>query len=405
MSKTGLKNLDSVLNSIRKDFENDNIIFEKEDDMTIERFPLSSLKLGSVFGKGGIPKGRIIELYGPESGGKTLISTIIAADVQKNSNGFVAFIDAEYSFDYEFANGLGLNTSPDKFLLVQPVYGEQGLEVAQRLAESGDVDFIIIDSVAALIPKSEFEGSMEDQQIGAQARMMGKGLRKLVSSAKKNNCTIILINQVRVKIGGWAPAGQTPETTPGGNALKFFSSIRNKVSRIEFIGTADNVIGLKMKIKNIKNKVAPPYKVVEVFVYFDGGIDTFSEYIDYAITYEVIKQGGAWYTSYDGQRFQGKNNVVAYYKENIEKFEELKKLTQEKINQSYSKEDAILEDVEKEDKENLENVEETDNKEVKVREKKIKEKTEDVSKRRGRKKKSETVAKLEESEEDTKEEE
>jgi len=322
-----LKKLNSVFKVLKKDM-GDGIIYDELKNTAIERFPLSSPALADLFGKGGLPKGRIVELYGMESSGKTLISTLIGKYIQNLSDGFVCLVDAEYSFDFAFAEGLGLNTSKEKFLLVKPDYGEQGLEAVLALVESGEIDLIIVDSVSALVPKAESEATMEDMQMGAQARMLGKFFRKAIPVVARTKTTVIFINQIRATMAFMGPK----TTTSGGNALKFYASIRLQVKRLKNIGEADSVeglIGIKTSIKCTKNKTSSAQKTKEIEIFFDGGIDTRSEYVDFGILYSVIQKSGAWYTLpvKDGDgvlvKLNGSAKVVDFYKNNEKAMKEL----------------------------------------------------------------------------------
>jgi len=328
MNEEKLKKLQLIDAIIKKEL-GEGVVREENEVIKIPRWALSSPNLNYILG-GGIPKGRIIEMYGTESGGKTTLSTLIAADIQKKYGGFIVFVDAENSFDYEWANKLGLNTDSSHFRLVTADSGNDALEASEKYAASGVVDYIIVDSVAALTPKSEIEGEYGDSNMGVQARLMSQSMRKLTPIAKKNNCTIVFINQLRMKIG---VTFGNPETTTGGNALKFYSSIRLDVRRVENLDGADkddDVLGIKTRVKCIKNKTAQPFRKAEIDINFSNGIDIGKEYLDFAVQFMYIDKSGSWY-SYkkdDGvieKLGQGKDNVSKYLLENPEIFEKIKK--------------------------------------------------------------------------------
>lgn len=335
-----LKKLDSALSGIRKKYGND-VIADLEKRSNVPRYPLSSPSLSYLLG-GGSPQGRIIEIYGPESSGKSLVATILAADIQNLTKGFVALIDAECSFDSQFASNFGLSTHKDKFILAQPDYGEQALSVLDSFIDTGEVNFIIVDSVAALVPLAELEGEMEDNSMGLQARMMGQALRKITTKVFKSNTTVIFINQIRMKIG---TTYGNPETTPGGNALKFFASIRIDVRKREYIGNQDKglVTGLAIKLKTIKNKTATPFRKIELEIDFKKGIDCHLEYVTFGVIYKLIKQGGAWFTLGE-KKFQGKSRMADYLREDEEVFLKLKK----QVDSFLAGETEVL-DIEEED--------------------------------------------------------
>jgi recombination protein RecA len=269
---------------------------------------------------GGVPKGRVVEIYGPESGGKTTIALTIAAQCQK-LGGTVAFIDAEHALDPVYAKALGVNT--DELLVSQPDTGEQALEISELLVRSGAVDMIVIDSVAALVPRAEIEGEMGDSLPGLQARLMSQALRKLTAILSKSNTTMIFINQVREKIGVMYG---NPETTTGGKALKFYSSVRLDVRRIgQPIKVGNDAVGNNVKVKVVKNKVAPPFKEVEIQIYFGKGIDQLNDLVNLAVSMDIIEKAGSWF-SYNGERIgQGKEKVVEFIKAKGPLEEELRK--------------------------------------------------------------------------------
>ncbi len=271
-----------------------------------------SLMLDIALGIGGLPKGRVIEIYGPESSGKTTLTLQAIAECQK-AGGTAAFIDAEHALDPTYAVKLGVDI--DNLLVSQPDTGEQALEIADMLVRSNSVDMVVVDSVAALTPRAEIEGEMGDQLPGLQARLMSQALRKLTGNIKRSNCMVIFINQLRMKIGIMMP-GQSPETTTGGNALKFYASVRLDIRRIGSVKKGDEVIGNQTKIKVVKNKMAPPFKVIVTEILYGQGISREGELIDMGVDAKLIEKAGAWY-SYNGERIgQGKENVRAWLKEN-----------------------------------------------------------------------------------------
>lgn len=310
----------------------------------IDRIPISSPKIGDVLGRGGIPRGRMIELYGPESAGKSSLACYLAGQVQlfsipeKDRKGRVAYIDAEHALDMEYAETFGFDVA--EALIAQPDSGEQALDIAIDLVESGEVDFIVIDSVAALTPKAELEGEMGDQQMGLQARMMGKAVRKLTALMDKSKCTLLFINQIREAIGVMYG---NPERQPGGRALKFATSIRLDIRKVEFINQKNEVIGLRSRLKGVKNKTAPPMKKHEVEIFFGRGFDTYLEWVDFAIQHGVIDQSGAWF-SVPGkeERFQGKHRVVEYLKENSEEYNNIIEETKKRMYPVVKKEDRVI---------------------------------------------------------------
>src|SRR5512137_1353937 len=271
-----------------------------------------SLSLDIALGTGGVPRGRIVEIFGPESGGKTTLALHIVAEAQK-ANGLAAFIDAEHALDVAYAKRIGVNT--DDLLISQPDTGEQALEIAETLVRSGALDVLVVDSVAALVPRSELEGDMGDAQMGLQARLMSQALRKLTASISKSKTTVIFINQLRMKIGIFMG---NPETTTGGNALKFYSSMRLDIRRITAIKQGDNVIGNRTRVKVVKNKVAPPFREAEFDIIFGEGISREGDLLDIAAENGIVEKSGAWY-SYKGDRLgQGRENAKATLRDNPE---------------------------------------------------------------------------------------
>jgi recombination protein RecA len=278
----------------------------------IEVIPTGSLGLDIALGIGGIPKGRVIEIYGPESSGKTTMTLHMVAEAQKQG-GTAAFVDAEHALDPQYAEKLGVNV--DELLVSQPDTGEQALEITDMLVRSGAVDVVVVDSVAALTPRAEIEGEMGDSHVGLQARLMSQALRKLTANIKRSNCVVIFINQIRMKIGVMFGS---PETTTGGNALKFYSSVRLDIRRIGAIKKGDEVIGNETRIKVVKNKVAPPFKQVVFEILYGEGVSHEGELIDLGVQHGVVDKAGAWY-SYKGDRIgQGKENVRNFLRENPE---------------------------------------------------------------------------------------
>ena len=312
------KTLDEVLKDIEKQFGKGSIMKLGENTkMEIETTSSGSLALDLALGVNGFPKGRIIEIFGPESSGKTTVALHAIAEVQKKG-GRAAFIDAEHALDPVYAKRLGVNI--DELLISQPDTGEQALEICEALVRSEAVDIIVIDSVAALVPKAEIEGEMGDSHVGLQARLMSQALRKLSGTVNKTKTTCIFINQLREKVGVMFG---NPETTPGGRALKFYSTIRLDVRRGEQLKTSESVIGNKTVIKVVKNKVAPPFRTAIVEIMYGLGISKESEIIDLAVEKEIIEKSGSWY-SYNGNKIgQGKENVKALLRENKELCEEI----------------------------------------------------------------------------------
>jgi recombination protein RecA len=285
-----------------------------------------SLGLDIALGVGGYPTGRVIEIYGPESSGKTTLALHAMAESQK-AGGIAAFIDAEHAFDRFYAENLGVDI--DNLIISQPDYGEQALEITDNLISSGAIDIIVIDSVAALTPKSEIEGEMGDSKMGLHARLMSQALRKLTATISKTNCTVIFINQLREKIGVMFG---NPETTTGGNALKFYASIRLDIRRRTQIKDGDNVLGNRTKVKVVKNKVAPPFKTTEFDIMYGVGISKVGEILDLGVEYDIIKKSGSWFSYGDTKLGQGRDAVKALINDNPELAEELENKIKEVIN-------------------------------------------------------------------------
>ncbi|NPA73724.1 MAG: recombinase RecA [Epsilonproteobacteria bacterium] len=308
------KALDLAIKQIDKSFGKGTLVRLGEKVIEpIEAISTGSIGLDIALGIGGVPKGRIIEIYGPESSGKTTLALQITAEAQKKG-GICAFIDAEHALDVKYAQNLGVDT--DNLLVSQPDYGEQALDIVESIARSGAVDLIVIDSVAALTPKSEIDGDMGDSHVGLQARLMSQALRKLTGILHKMNTTVIFINQIRMKIGMMGYG--SPETTTGGNALKFYASVRIDVRRIATLKQAEESIGNRVKAKVVKNKVAPPFKTAEFDVMFGEGISKEGELVDYGVKLDIIDKSGSWFSYKDKKLGQGREKVKAYLKENKE---------------------------------------------------------------------------------------
>ena len=313
-----------------------------ENPIKVEAVSSGSLAIDSALGIGGYPKGRIVEVYGPESSGKTTIALHAIAEVQK-TGGIAAFIDAENALDIEYAKALGVDFTPGKFFLSQPDSGEQALDIAEKLILSGAIDIIVIDSVAALVPKAEIDGVMGANHIGLQARLMSQALRKLTGQINKANTIALFINQLREKVGVMFGS---PEVTTGGRALKFYSTVRIDVRKGEAIKGADSeILGNRTKIKIVKNKVAPPFKIAEVDIMFGEGISKIGETLDFAVNLDIINKSGSWF-SYNGERLgQGRENVKKVFEENEELYNEIYGLVREEMmNKTGKKIDSAVED-------------------------------------------------------------
>ena len=331
-----LKALDAALTKIEKDYGKGAVmkLGEYQADMSIETTPTGSLSLDIALGVGGIPRGRVIEIYGPESSGKTTVALHMVAEVQKRG-GIAGFIDAEHALDPVYAQNIGVDV--DNLYISQPDTGEQGLEIAETMVRSGAVDIIIVDSVAALVPKAEIDGDMGDSHVGLQARLMSQALRKLTAIISKSNCTVIFINQLREKVGVMFG---NPETTTGGRALKFYSSIRLDVRRIETLKQAGDMVGNRTRIKVVKNKVAPPFKQAEFDIMFGEGISKEGDILDLAAGVDVIKKSGAWY-AYQGEKIgQGRENAKTYLKEHPEVAQEVESAVRREYGLEAGTEDA-----------------------------------------------------------------
>ena len=320
------KALDAAISKIEKDYGKGSVM--KLGDKTavdIETIPTGSISLDKALGVGGIPKGRIIEIYGPEASGKTTLALHIVAEVQKRG-GIAGFIDAEHALDPKYARDIGVDV--DNLYISQPDYGEQGLEICETMVRSGAIDIIVVDSVAALVPKHEIEGEMGEATVGAQARLMSQALRKLTAVANKTGCSIIFINQLREKIGVfYGPS----ETTTGGRALKFYASVRIDIRRIESLKQAGDVIGNRVRAKVVKNKVAPPFREAEFDIIFGEGISAVGDILDQAVELGIINKSGAWY-SYNGEKIgQGRENTKTYLKSTPEFFARVQDMVRAKM--------------------------------------------------------------------------
>ncbi|MBQ1916627.1 MAG: recombinase RecA [Lachnospiraceae bacterium] len=317
-----LKALDAAISQIEKQYGRGSImrLGDNSNQMKVETIPTGSISLDIALGQGGLPKGRIIEIYGPESSGKTTVALHCVAETQKRG-GIAGFIDAEHALDPVYARNIGVDI--DNLYISQPDSGEQALEITETMVRSGAVDIIVVDSVAALVPKAEIEGDMGDSHVGLQARLMSQALRKLTSAISRSNCIVIFINQLREKIGVMFG---NPETTTGGRALKFYASVRLDVRRIESIKQQGEVIGNRTRIKVVKNKVAPPFKEAEFDIMFGKGISKEGDVLDLAANLDIIQKSGAWY-AYQGDKIgQGRENAKAYLAEHPDVMENVTEL-------------------------------------------------------------------------------
>lgn len=330
------KALNLAIEKIEKDFGKGSIMkLGDRPSVSTECIPTGALSLDIALGIGGVPRGRIIEIYGPESSGKTTLAQHIVAECQKKG-GIAAFIDAEHALDPEYAKNLGVNV--DELLISQPDTGEQALEITEELVRSAAVDIIVVDSVAALVPKEEIEGAMEDKQMGLQARLMSKALRKLTSIVSKTNTTVIFINQLRQKIGIMYGS---PETTTGGTALKYYSSVRLDIRRIETLKQDSKEYGNRVKVKVVKNKVAPPFRIAEFDIVFGKGISKLGCILDMAVEFSIVKKAGAWFSYNDEKLGQGREKAMDYLEANPEILAEIDTKVREKINPQTVSEEGI----------------------------------------------------------------
>ena len=340
------KALDAALAQIEKQFGKGSVmkLGDKGANMQIETTPTGCLSLDLALGLGGIPKGRIIEVYGPESSGKTTVALHMVAEVQKRG-GIAGFIDAEHALDPVYAKNIGVDV--DNLYISQPDNGEQALEIAETMVRSGAVDIIIVDSVAALVPKAEIEGDMGDAHVGLQARLMSQALRKLTAVISKSKCTVIFINQLREKVGVMFG---NPEVTTGGRALKFYSSIRMDVRRIETLKQGGEIVGNRTRIKVVKNKIAPPFKEAEFDIMFGEGISREGDILDLAANTGVVNKSGAWY-AYNGEKIgQGRENAKLYLKQNPAVCEEIEEKVREGFGLDSARAEDSLEEKEKKEK-------------------------------------------------------
>ncbi len=325
-SEEKIKALDAALAQIEKQYGKGSVmkLGDSSSNMNIEVVPTGSLSLDIALGLGGMPKGRIIEIYGPESSGKTTVALHVVAEVQK-LGGIAGFIDAEHALDPVYAGNIGVDI--DNLYISQPDNGEQALEITETMVRSGAVDVIIVDSVAALVPKAEIDGEMGDSHVGLHARLMSQALRKLTAVISKTNCVVIFINQLREKVGVMFG---NPETTTGGRALKFYASVRLDVRRIETLKAGGEVVGNRTRVKVVKNKVAPPFKEAEFDIMFGKGISKEGDILDLAVLYDIVNKSGAWY-AYKGEKIgQGRENAKIFLKGNPEICKEIEVQVREK---------------------------------------------------------------------------
>ncbi len=320
-----LKALDAALAQIEKQYGKGAVmkLGDPSAQMNVETIPTGSLSLDIALGLGGIPKGRIVEIYGPESSGKTTVTLHMVAEVQKRG-GIAGFIDAEHALDPVYAKNIGVDV--DNLYISQPDNGEQALEITETMVRSGAIDIVVVDSVAALVPKAEIDGDMGDSHVGLQARLMSQALRKLTAAINRSNCVVVFINQLREKVGVMFG---NPETTTGGRALKFYSSVRLDVRRIESLKQSGEVTGNRTRVKVVKNKIAPPFKEAEFDIMFGEGISVVGDILDLAASQNIIVKSGAWY-AYDGSKIgQGRENAKQYLKDNPETCKEIENKVRE----------------------------------------------------------------------------
>ena len=324
MADTKKQSLDNALKQIEKEYGQGTIMkLGTKNIVEVGSVSTGSFGLDKALGIGGLPRGRVVEIYGPESSGKTTLTLQVIAECQK-AGGSAAFIDAEHALDPEYAKALGVDI--DELVVSQPDTGEQALEVTDTLIQSKSLDVIVIDSVAALVPRAELEGDMGDSHVGLQARLMSQALRKITGNIQKSNTMVIFINQIRMKIGVMFG---NPETTTGGNALKFYSSVRLDIRRVGAIKDGDEVVGNETRVKVVKNKVAPPFKVVDFQILYGKGINRIGEIIEYAVKKDVVEKSGSWY-SYKGEKIgQGLNKATEFLRENSKLLDEIEKASLE----------------------------------------------------------------------------
>ncbi|MGM9554340.1 MAG: recombinase RecA [Faecousia sp.] len=320
------KALETALHQIEKNFGKGSVMrLGDRPEMNIDAIPTGSLALDAALGIGGLPRGRIVEIYGPESSGKTTLALHVVAEAQKRG-GEVAFVDAEHALDPTYAEAIGVDI--DSMLVSQPDTGEQALEITDALVRSGAIDVVVVDSVAALVPRQEIEGEMGDAFVGLQARLMSQALRKLAGTIAKTNCIVIFINQLRMKIGVMYG---NPETTTGGNALKFYASVRLDVRKVEAIKDGGTIIGNRTRVKVIKNKVAPPFREAVFDIMYGEGISKFGELLDMAVELELVNKSGSWFSIGDERIGQGRDNAKQYIAEHPELADELEKKVREHL--------------------------------------------------------------------------
>ena len=322
------KALKMALDKIEKDFGKGSIMrLGDKTSVNVDFIPTGAMALDLALGIGGVPRGRIIEIYGPEASGKTTLAQHIVAECQKKG-GIAAYIDAEHALDPEYAKNLGVDV--DSLLISQPDTGEQALDIAEELVRSGAIDVVVVDSVAALVPKAEIEGAMDEQQMGLQARLLSKGLRKLTGIVSKTNTTVIFINQLRQKIGVMYG---NPETTTGGNALKYYASVRLDIRRIETLKKDGEEFGNRVKVKVAKNKVAPPFRIAEFDIIYGKGISKIGNILDVAVNFDIVKKAGAWFSYNDEKLGQGRDKTKEVLEQNPEMLKEIEEKIREKLAQ------------------------------------------------------------------------
>ncbi len=337
------KALEAAMSQIEKQFGKGSVMkLGNATQMNVEAIPTGSLALDVALGIGGIPKGRIIEIFGPESSGKTTLALHCLAEVQK-TGGEAAFIDAEHALDPVYARNLGVDI--DNLIVAQPDTGEQALEIAEALIRSGAIDLVVVDSVAALVPKAEIDGDMGDAHIGLQARLMSQGLRKLAGTISKTNATIIFINQLREKVGIMFG---NPETTPGGRALKFYASVRLDIRKVENIKNNGEVLGSRTRVKVVKNKVAPPFREAEFDIIYGKGISKEGNILDLAVNLDIIEKSGSWFSYKNEKIGQGRENVKAYLEEHKDVLDEIEKKIRDNFNKAF--ENALVDEIQENDK-------------------------------------------------------
>lgn len=349
------KVLDATISKIERDFGKGAVMMLGDNiDMNIETISTGSLGLDLAIGVGGLPKGRIVEIYGPESSGKTTVALHAVAEAQK-AGGLAAFIDAEHAMDPVYAKALGVDI--DNLIISQPDNGEQALEIAESLVKSGVIDILVIDSVAALVPRSEIEGDMGDSHVGLQARLMSQALRKLTASTNRFKTVIIFINQLREKIGVMFG---NPETTTGGRALKFYSTLRLDIRKFDTIKKNDVVVGNRTRVKVVKNKVAPPFRQAEFDIMYGEGISRAGEIVDIASQYGIIEKAGSWYSYNDMKIGQGRENVKQFLLDNQEMMEEIEVQVRRTLLKSHVSENDLIEDALSETKVNMDDFSDLD---------------------------------------------